>query len=221
VSPGAKSFVHREHRPSDPAFLRDERQFLERQWGALHVMERERDHLARDIEACRTLAKRAGIPVLDRDLEHRLLALIGIGNQFRRDDAAGLEVARRLRLAHPPGVRFFEEEGEPASLIELWSDVEEALVVDAVDSGAPPGTVHRFEPTEEPLPAEFFRPSTHAMGLAEAVELGRELNRLPRRLVVYGIEGENFEAGEGLTPVVQDVVADLVMDLYRELSGAS
>ena len=49
------------------------------------------------------------------------LALIGVGNQFRRDDAAGLEVARRLRLTRPPGVEIFEEEGEPASLIEAWS----------------------------------------------------------------------------------------------------
>jgi hydrogenase maturation protease len=218
--PSAKSFVHREHRPSDPAFLRDERRYLERQWGILHVMERERDHLLRDIESSRSLAKRAGIPVHAQG-ERVLLALIGIGNRMRRDDAAGLEVARRLRLTHPPGVEFYEEEGEPATLIERWSDADEALIVDAVDSGALPGTVHRFEPIEEPLPVEFFRPSTHAMGLAEAVELGRELNRLPRRLTVYGIEGESFETGEGLTPVVQHVVSKLVMDLYAELSGAS
>jgi hydrogenase maturation protease len=221
VSPSAKSFVHREHKPSDPAFLRDERQYLERQWGALHVMERERDHLVRDIQACRSLAKRAGIPLERGPGADRLLALIGIGNQFRRDDAAGLEVARRLRLTRPPGVEIYEEEGEPASLIETWSEVEEALVADAVSSGSPPGTIHRFDASSEPLPADLFRASTHAMGLAEAVELGRELNRLPRRLVVYGIEGESFEAGEGLTHAVQDAVAALVLDLYNELSGAS
>jgi hydrogenase maturation protease len=221
--PSAKSFVHREFRPLDPAFLHDERQFLERQWGVLHVMERERDHLSRDIEKCRSLAKRAGIPV-QRVAEagaDKLLALIGIGNQFRGDDAAGLEVARRLRLTGPPGVTILEQEGEPTSLIEAWSEVEEALVIDAVSSGSLPGTIHRFEGTAEPLPAELFRPSTHAMGLAEAVELGRELNRLPARLVIYGIEGESFEAGKGLTRVVQDAVAQLVMDLYHELSGAS
>ncbi len=217
--PSAKSFVHREYRPLDPAFLHDERQYLERQWGVLHVMERHRDDLVHDIEKCRSLARRAGIPAPPE--ADKLLALIGIGNRFRRDDGAGLEVARRLRLAHPPGVRFFEQEGEPASLIETWSEVEEALVVDAVSSGSPPGTVHRFDASAEPLPAELFRASTHAMGLTDAIELGRELNRLPGRLVVYGIVGESFEAGEGLTPAVQEAVAALVMDLYHELSGAS
>jgi hydrogenase maturation protease len=59
------------------------------------------------------------------------------------------------------------------------------------------------------------------MGLPEAVELARELDRLPPRLVVYGIEGESFEAGEGLSYPVQKTVEKLVMDLYHELSGAS
>ena len=56
-----------------------------------------------------------------------------------------IEVVRRLRLAHPPGVELIEEEGEPASLIEAWSTVEEALVIDGVKSGADPGTLHRFD----------------------------------------------------------------------------
>jgi hydrogenase maturation protease len=221
--PSARSFVHRERKPSDPAFLRDERRYLERQWGSLHVMEREREHLIHDIERSRSLARRAGIPLdrLPEPKENPLLALIGIGNRFRRDDAAGLEVARRLRLAHPPGVEIMEQEGEPATLIESWSDADEALVIDAVSSGSDPGTIHRLEIADGPLPADLFGHSTHAMGLPEAVELARELNRLPGWMVVYGIEGESFKAGEGLTPAVQEAVKRLVLDLYRELSGAS
>jgi hydrogenase maturation protease len=211
----------------DPAFLHDERRYLQRQWGVLHVMEREREHLLHDIERARSLAKRAGIR-MEREPEREtegeetpLLSLIGIGNRFRHDDAAGLEVVRRLRLAHPSGVNLIEQEGEPASLIEAWSDADEAVVVDAISSGSEPGRLHRFDVTMAPLPAEVFNPSTHAMGLPEACELARELDRLPGRLVVYGIEGENFEAGEGLSAPVQRTVEKLVLDLYRELTGAS
>jgi hydrogenase maturation protease len=219
-----RTFVHREFEPKDPAFLRDERQFLERQWGVLHMMEREREHLVHDIERARSMAAQAGIRVdreLEREEERRLLSLIGIGNRFRSDDAAGLEVVRRLRLAHPPGVILIEQEGEPGSLIEAWSTADEALVIDGVSSGSTPGKVHRFDVTDAPLPAEVFNPSTHAMGLPEAVELARELDRLPGRLIVYGIEGESFEAGEGLTEPVQKTVEKLVLDLYHELTGAS
>jgi hydrogenase maturation protease len=221
--PTVRTFVHRQYEPKDPAFLRDERQYLRRQWGVLHVMEREREHLVHDIERARSLAARVGMRV-DREREReegeKQLSLIGIGNRSRSDDAAGLEVVRRLRLAHPPGVRLIEQEGEPVSLIESWSAADEAVVVDAVSSGSAPGTLYRFDVTDAPLPAEVF-PSTHAMGLPEAVELARQLGRLPGRLVVYGVEGESWEAGERLSEPVQKTVEKLVLDLYRELTGAS
>jgi hydrogenase maturation protease len=201
--------------------MHDERLYLDHADAELQVMEHHRDHLVRDIEQARSLAAEAGIAVVPAAAreERKLLALIGIGNRFRRDDGAGLEVARLLRLAAPPRVRISEQEGEPASLLEAWSDADEALLVDGVFSGAAPGTLHRFEVGEEPLPAELFRPSTHILGVAEAVELGRELGRLPKRLAVYGIEGESFEHGEGLTATVQAAVQSLVAELYEELGG--
>lgn len=215
-------FLHRvSGHPVDPEFLHAERNYLDRQRAALRVMERHRDHLVDDIEIARSLAERAGIP-WERSaapVEARVLAVIGIGNRFRRDDGAGLEVARRLREARPAGVEILEQEGEPAGLLEAWSHVHEALVIDGVSSGAPPGTLHRFEIGEQPLPVELFRPSTHALGVADAVELARELDRLPGRLAVYGIEGEDFAVGEGLTATVQTAVDQLVAELNAELGG--
>lgn len=216
-----RHFLYMPHRPVDPAFMHEERLFLEHGRDVLAVMEHQREHLVAEIERARELAGAARIPIerFAEPRERTLLALIGIGNRFRHDDAAGLEVARRLRLARPSGVEVSEQGGEPASLLEAWFGVDEALVVDAVSSGADPGTLHRFEYPGEPLPAGMFTASTHALGLAEAVELARELDRLPRRLVVYGIEGRSFEQGEGLTPAVRDTVARLVTELCHELKG--
>jgi hydrogenase maturation protease len=185
------------------------------------VMEHHRDQLMEDLKQARHEAENLGIS-FERAPEsgyRAWLALIGVGNRFRSDDGAGLEVAARLRATRPPGVRVLEEDGEPTSLLEAWSGVAEALVVDAVQSGASPGTLHRFDATQRPLPVELFRPSTHALGVADAVELARELNRLPHRLAVYGIEGESFEAGEALSPPVEAAVAKLVEELHRELGG--
>jgi hydrogenase maturation protease len=216
-----RHFVHRVDRHLDPAFLRDERRFLETQRNALHVMERHRAHLQQDIEVARQNARALGVR-----FEHApesgyaaWLTVIGVGNRFRHDDAAGLEVAARLHALKPAGVHVVEEEGEPASLLDAWAGVDEVLVVDGVNSGAPAGRMHRFEVGRDPLPVELFRHSTHALGVADAVELARELDRLPRRLAVYGIEGENFEAGEGLTPIVEVAVQELVDELYAEFGG--
>jgi hydrogenase maturation protease len=216
-----RHFIHRGPRFTDPEFLHEEREFLKRQGATLEVMKREREHLQRDIEDCRSRAHELGI-----SLEHApesgyraWLALIGIGNRFRRDDAAGLEVAERLKATHPPGIRILEEEGEPTSLIEDFALMKEVLIVDAVSTGGKPGDLHRFDATDEPLPAEHFKSSTHALGVADAIELARELGRLPHRIGVYGIEGENFETGEGLTPAVEATVAALVGELHAELGG--
>jgi hydrogenase maturation protease len=145
--------------------------------------------------------------------------VIGIGNAWRRDDAAGLEVARRLRAPALAGVSIDEREGEPAGLLEAWDGAESVLVVDAVSSGASPGTVYRFDAGAAPLPAATFGHSTHALGLAEAVELGRALGRLPERLIVYGIEGERFDAGAGLSPAVDGAVDGLCDKLQAEFGG--
>jgi hydrogenase maturation protease len=206
---------------SDPSFLREERKFLNREREALTVLEQHREQLQRDIEAARNKAHGLGISLAHApESGYRAwLALIGVGNPFRQDDAAGLEVASRLRGTHPPGIRILAEEGEPASLIERFSLMKEVLIIDAVSTGGTPGDLHRFEATHEPLPAETFRSSTHALGIADAIELARELDRLPPRLAVYGIEADCFGAGEGLCPPVEATVSALVAELHAELGG--
>jgi len=70
--------------------------------------------------------------------------VIGVGNDFRRDDGAGLAVAGRLRGRVPGGVSVVECEQEPSRLLDAWSGADRAFVVDACSGGGPAGTVHRF-----------------------------------------------------------------------------
>ncbi len=142
--------------------------------------------------------------------------VIGVGNAFRGDDAAGLEVASRLGERVGEGVRVVECEGEPSRLLDAWEGAEEAIVVDAVSSGAAPGTLHHHDALAGPLPVALFQAaSTHAVGVGEAVELGRALERLPARLEIYGIEGARFGLGEEMSPEVAGAVAALVDRLAR------
>jgi hydrogenase maturation protease len=137
--------------------------------------------------------------------------LIGIGNRWRSDDAAGLIAARRARSRVPAGMPVVELEGEPVGLLDAWEDADAAVVVDAVRSGAGPGTIHRVDAHRDSLPEPVSGgASTHALGLAEAIELGRVLDRLPARLVVIGIESESFEAAEGLSARVDAAIEPAV-----------
>jgi hydrogenase maturation protease len=145
------------------------------------------------------------------------VVVIGIGNAYRRDDAAGLMVARQLKEQTLSSCEVHEQIGEGTALMDLWRGAKHVLVVDAVQSGAVPGTIHRFNADLNPLPAPIFRDSTHAFGLIEAVELSRALKQLPCNLVVYGIEGQNFETGTGLSSAVLGAVSDLVQKLRQEI----
>jgi hydrogenase maturation protease len=147
--------------------------------------------------------------------------VIGVGNPWRRDDAAGLVVARRLRETLPTEVEVREKAGEPTALIDAFDGADVLWLVDAVSSGAEPGTVHRVDAAERPLPAELFRTSTHHFGLAEAVELARALGRLPRTAVVLGIEGASFEAGEGLSPPVEAAVERVAEQVRKEVAACT
>src|SRR5690348_6539769 len=109
---------------------------------------------------------------------------------MRRDDAAGLVVARRLLTAGPPeGVEVLAAEGEPIGLLDRFAGRDAVVLVDAMRSGAAPGTVRRVDASGGPLPA-WLRgsASTHAVALAETIELARALGRLPPRVVVYAVE---------------------------------
>lgn len=137
------------------------------------------------------------------------MLIIGIGNAYRRDDGAGLAAARRLEALNLPGVAVLLHPGEGASLMEAWQNADHVVLIDAVQSGAPPGTLHRIDASEcDPAPA-FFSGSSHTLGVAEAIALARTLGRLPRRLVIFGIEGVDYTYGPGLTPEVENAVAQV------------
>jgi hydrogenase maturation protease len=146
---------------------------------------------------------------------------VGIGNAWRSDDAAGLAAARLLHGALPAGVEVLEREGEPSGLLDAFEGADAVWLVDAVSSGAAPGTVHRFDAAAGPLPAGQFATSTHHLGLDEAIELARALGRLPARLVVFGVAGARFDTGDVLTPEVEAGVARAAEAIREEVRACT
>ena len=145
--------------------------------------------------------------------------VVGVGNALRGDDAVGIAVAERLRDRVPTDVDVVECEQEPTRLLDAWGGADLAVVVDACASGGAPGTVHRFDVSDHSLPARVFRSSTHAFGVGDAVELARALGLLPGRLVVYGVEGEDFASGAGLSRSVASAVGGVADAVVGELAA--
>jgi hydrogenase maturation protease len=132
--------------------------------------------------------------------------VIGVGNPTRGDDGAGPETARRL---DPPGVIV----SAPFELMDLWGRADEVVIVDAARSGAPPGTIHRFDVGQGALPTGLLSASTHSLGVADVVELARALGQLPSHVLVYGIEAGDVSHGDVLSPEVEAAVSILVSEV--------
>lgn len=137
-----------------------------------------------------------------------------LGSRYRGDDAVGPLVADRLRAA---GATVLDCADEPTRLIDLWSDLDLLVVVDAVSSGAAPGTVHRVDPGDGAPLHDLGLASTHAFSLPEALELGRALGRAPRRVLVFGVEGAAFAVGDPVTPEVDAALDAVAASVLVEL----
>ncbi len=146
------------------------------------------------------------------------LRVIGVGNEWRGDDAAGLLVARRLRELVGNKVAVLENSGSVSALLEAWEGAEAVILADVVRGGGRPGEIYRFPEHDDLLLAELFADASgHAWGLAQTIALGRVLGELPPYLVVYGIAGRDFGLGREVSPEVARAVPEVARRIRQEI----
>lgn len=139
--------------------------------------------------------------------------IIGVGNVFRQDDGAGIEVIKQLRKSVSQRYELVESTGEGGELLEVLKTHRDVVIIDAVSSGGKPGTLHRFDVHTGQLPANLTFGSSHAFGVASAIEMARTMGWLPAKCELIGIEGKSFGFGGELTPAVELAISDLVRHL--------
>jgi hydrogenase maturation protease len=125
-----------------------------------------------------------------------------------------------LRARVFPSIQVVEQSGEGTDLVDLWQamSVPTVYIIDAMISGLLPGTVRRFEAHDKPVPAQLVGGySSHAFGLAQAIELARALDCLPSQLVIYAVEGRCFELGASLSSEVEMAARRVAKRIMAEL----
>lgn len=150
---------------------------------------------------------------------HDRTVVIGLGNEFRSDDAVGLAVARRIRDARLASVEVAMGLADGTQLMELWEGATAAIIVDCVASEAAPGCIFRFEATGEAIPKSLFSTySTHCIDVSSAIEMARTLGLLPSKVIVYGIQGARFDMGTDMTPEVRLSIEPVVRQILEDLN---
>jgi hydrogenase maturation protease len=148
--------------------------------------------------------------------------LLGLGNPFRGDDAAGLRVAaeveRLLGERAIPRVTVRMSTRAGLEIIELLSGFTHAIVIDCVTSADPyPGRVRRL--TLDACPGSARLVGAHDLSLRDTFELACAAGHpMPDEVEIYGIEAaEALDIEEGLSPAVAKAVKELAAAIARQL----
>lgn len=147
------------------------------------------------------------------------IVVIGLGNDYRRDDGVGPAVASAINARKLPGVRVLIGIEDPIELLDAWSGAALAVVIDAaLASPAVPGRVRRNADFQMMGTEQM---STHGFDLTQALALAQTLGREPQRLVVFTIEAADISHGVELTPQVAAAVPTVVSAVVAEIVSSS
>lgn len=133
------------------------------------------------------------------------ILVAGVGNVLRGDDGFGPAVTERL-AGLPAGAEVIETgTGGIALLQELMVGCSGLIVIDAIERGAPPGTVFYIEPEIEVAP---HVPDVHLANPARVLSMAKTMGLLPERVVIIGCQPlDTEELCQGLSPPVQHALA--------------
>lgn len=146
--------------------------------------------------------------------------IIGMGNPLLSDDGVGIAVANAVadRLKHCMDLTVTELHTGGIRLMEAMAGFKRAVVVDAMLSGATPGTVQRFNPRDFVTTKNTF--SSHDTDFATAYDLGLMVGViLPEQVSFWGIEAREFDLfGERFTDEVAAAIPGAVDQIVNELT---
>jgi hydrogenase maturation protease len=140
--------------------------------------------------------------------------VIGIGSSHG-DDQLGWHAVQMLRR-HPRFAHRAVEVQETTRLIDHLTGCDYLVVVDASSSGMSPGTITRLPWPDMRIELQQGN-STHGVGVADALRLAEQLGVLPERVVVFAVEGENYEPVGELSVAVCQALPALVEQVIDEL----
>lgn len=164
--------------------------------------------------------------------ERKSILVIGMGNPYRCDDGIGLQIAKNLSKILPEEVKIQTHTNCGLEIMELWQKYDCVYLIDAVSTGLRcdpngsqgekqlPGRLYRFDAVAEQLPPIFFKKySTHCFSIQETVALGKNLEMMPEKLIIYGIEGHSFHIGNKLSEKVRQAICHITDCIKNEIEN--
>ncbi len=144
------------------------------------------------------------------------ILILGLGNPFRGDDAAGWGVIDVLEQKSPKGVQLCKVRGDAAQILDFFTQYSTIYVIDACQMNAPSGFWKRIDAHKSSIPSDTPQTSTHGMGISQAIDLAKVLGILPSKLIIYAINGDHYNlsttpslsVGQAIDKVAQHILEE-------------
>ncbi len=136
--------------------------------------------------------------------------VVGVGNLLCTDDGVGIHVIERLDALHR-GVETIDAAMGSIEIIEAMRGYDRAIIVDAIQTGADPGTIHRVNLAAGEKPPRLTH--SHGTDIITTIQLGYRLyaGEMPREITLIAVEAENTTTiSDKLTPMVEKAVAEVI-----------
>jgi hydrogenase maturation protease len=145
------------------------------------------------------------------------IVILGVGNLLLSDEGVGVHVANKfMKIKLPPEVSVVEGGTDGFRLLNVITEADWLIVIDAVRGGAEPGSIYRFDIDDVRSCPPGFKTSVHQIGILEVIDLSELIGRKPHTTII-GIEPKSLEMGMELTPEIKSKVPRIIDLIFEEL----
>jgi len=145
------------------------------------------------------------------------IVILGVGNLLLSDEGVGVHVANALmNMNLPPEVSVVEGGTDGFRLLNVITETDRLIVIDAVKGGAESGSIYRFDIDDVRNCPVGFKTSVHQIGILEVIDLSELIGKRPHTTII-GIEPKSLEMGMELTPEIKAKIPRVIELIFEEL----
>jgi hydrogenase maturation protease len=146
------------------------------------------------------------------------IVILGIGNLLLSDEGVGVHIANELlKMNLPPDVSVVEGGTDGFRLLNIITETDRLIIIDALKGDAPPGSIYRFDIGEVQNSPSGFKTSVHQIGILEVLDLSGLIGKTPHTTVI-GIKPKCLEMGMDLSPEIKAKIPRIIELILDELN---